>query len=167
MPRRLRRRSYPWLNHSRLLTVSYSMPRKELARMVYDYYNVELWNMLDIYGSKIFEFLTQKSLIVLIIQGITLAFSAWDKNNGLFVILANIGVYSVYGSISVWISIHRRELAEHKLDTFRKKQYDRSIEIRRDEQLYSELFIPVKEQTVSERPNNFTKCNMHNMIYTS
>ena len=122
--------------------------------MLYDYYNVEMWNMVDLYINRIFEFLTQKSVVVLIIQAITLAFSAWDKNSGLFVILANIGVYSIYGSISVWISIRRRELAEKKLDEYRKKQYDRSIDVRRDEQLYSELFIPVKEQSAAERPNS-------------
>jgi len=122
--------------------------------MLYECYNDETWNMIDLYINRIFEFLTQKSVVVLIIQAITLAFSAWDKNSGLFVILANIGVYSVYGSISVWISIRRRELAEKKLDECRKKQYDRSIEVRRDEQLYSELFIPVKEQSVAERPDS-------------
>lgn len=120
--------------------------------MLYECYNDETWNMIDLYINRIFEFLTQKSVVVLIIQAITLAFSAWDKNSGLFVILANIGVYSVYGSISVWISIRRRELAEKKLDEYRKKQYDRSIDVRRDEQLYSELFIPVKEQSAAERP---------------
>lgn len=122
--------------------------------MLYDYYNDETRNMVDLYINRIFEFLTQKSVVVLIIQAITLAFSAWDKNSGLFVILANIGVYSVYGSISVWISIRRRELAVRKLDEHRKKQYDRSIEVRRDEQLYSELFIPEKEQAAAERPNS-------------
>lgn len=121
--------------------------------MLYECYNDETWNMIDLYINRIFEFLTQKSVVVLIIQAITLAFSAWDKNSGLFVILANIGVYSVYGSISVWISIRRRELAEKRLDEYRKKQYDRSIEVRRDEQLYSELFIPEKEQSAAERPD--------------
>ena len=121
--------------------------------MLYDYYNVEMWNMIDLYINRVFEFLTQKSVVVLIIQAITLAFSTWDKNSGLFVILANIGVYSVYGSISMWISIRRRELAVRKLDEYRKKQYDRSIDMRRDEQLYSELFIPVKEQSAAERPD--------------
>lgn len=122
--------------------------------MLYDYYNVEMWNMIDLYINHIFEFLTQKSVVVLILQAITLAFSVWDKNNGLFVILANIGIYSIYGSISVWISIRRRELAAKKLDEYRKKQYDRSIEVRRDEQLYSELFIPEKEKAAAERPNS-------------
>ena len=122
--------------------------------MLYECYNDETWNMIDLYINRIFEFLTQKSVVVLIIQAITLAFSAWDKNSGLFVILANIGVYSVYGSLAVWISIRRRELAVRKLDEYRKKQYDRSIEVRRDEQLYNELFIPVKEQSAAERPNS-------------
>lgn len=134
--------------------------------MLYDYYNTETWNMVDLYINRIFEFLTQKSVVVLIIQAITLAFSAWDKNSGLFVILANIGVYSVYGSISMWISIRRRELAEKKLDEHRKKQYDRSIEVRRDEQLYSELFIPVKEQSAAEKPNSkFYFWNNYKKLY--
>ncbi|MBQ8176270.1 MAG: hypothetical protein IJ035_04435 [Oscillospiraceae bacterium] len=134
--------------------------------MLYECYNDETWNMIDLYINRIFEFLTQKSVVVLIIQAITLAFSAWDKNSGLFVILANIGVYSVYGSISVWISIRRRELAVRKLDEYRKKQYDRSIEVRRDEQLYSELFIPEKEQAAAEKPNNrFYLLNNYNKLY--
>ena len=134
--------------------------------MLYDYYNVEMWNMVDLYINRIFEFLTQKSVVVLIIQAITLAFSAWDKNSGLFVILANIGVYSIYGSISVWISIRRRELAEKKLDEYRKKQYDRSIDVRRDEQLYSELFIPVKEHSAAERPDKiFYLQNNYHTLY--
>ncbi len=122
--------------------------------MLYDYYNVETWSMLELYLNRIFEFLTQKSVVVLLVQTITLAFSAWDKNSRLFVILANIGVYSIYGNISVWISMRRRELAEKKLEEYRKKQYDRSIDVRRGEQLYSELFIPIKEQSAVERPNN-------------
>ncbi|MBQ3160983.1 MAG: hypothetical protein IJC04_02525 [Oscillospiraceae bacterium] len=134
--------------------------------MLYDYYNVEMWNMVDLYVNKIFEFLTQKSVVVLIIQAITLAFSAWDKNSGLFVILTNIGVYSIYGNVSVWISMRRRELAEKKLDEYRKKQYDRSIEVRRDEQLYSELFIPEKEQSAAERPDNkFYYMNNSGILY--
>ena len=134
--------------------------------MLYDYYNVEMWNMVDLYVNKIFEFLTQKSVVVLIIQAITLAFSAWDKNSGLFVILTNIGVYSIYGNVSVWISMRRRELAEKKLDEYRKKQYDRSIEVRRDEQLYSELFIPEKEQSAAERPDKmFYYTNNYNKLY--
>ncbi len=134
--------------------------------MLYECYNDETWNMIDLYVNRIFEFLTQKSVVVLIIQAITLAFSAWDKNSGLFVILTNIGVYSVYGSLSVWFSIRRRELAERKLDEHRKKQYDRSIDVRRDEQLYGELFIPIKEQSAAERPNEmFYLLNNYNKLY--
>ena len=134
--------------------------------MLYECYNDETWNMIDLYINRIFEFLTQKSVVVLIIQAITLAFSAWDKNSGLFVILANIGVYSVYGSLAVWISIRRRELAVRKLDEYRKKQYDRSIDVRRDEQLYSELFIPVKEQSAAERPDKiFYLQNNYHKLY--
>lgn len=123
--------------------------------MLYDYCNAETWNMLELYINSVFEFLTQKSVVILIVQAITLAFSAWDKNSGLFVILANIGVYPVYGSASLWFSIRRKEMLERKPDRYRKKQYDRSIEVRRDEQLCSKLFIPVKEQSAAEKPNSF------------
>ena len=134
--------------------------------MLYEYYNTEFYDMLELYVNRIFEILTQKSVILLIIQGITLAFSAWDKNSRLFVILANIGVYSVYGSISMWISIRRRVLEERKLEEYRKKQYDRSIDVRRDEQLYSELFIPVKEQAAAEKPDNkFYYMNNYKLLY--
>lgn len=134
--------------------------------MLYEYYNTEFYDMLELYVNRIFEILTQKSVILLIIQGITLAFSAWDKNSRLFVILANIGVYSVYGSISMWISIRRRVLEERKLEEYRKKQYDRSIDVRRDEQLYSELFIPVKEQAAAEKPDNkFYYMNNSKLLY--
>ena len=47
--------------------------------MLYEYYNTEFYDMLELYVNRIFETLTQKSVILLIIQGITLAFSAWDK----------------------------------------------------------------------------------------
>ena len=134
--------------------------------MLYEYYNTEFYDMLELYVNRIFETLTQKSVILLIIQGITLAFSAWDKNSRLFVILANIGVYSVYGSISMWISIRRRVLEERKLEEYRKKQYDRSIDVRREEQLYSELFIPVKEQAAAEKPDNkFYYMNNSKLLY--
>lgn len=121
--------------------------------MLYDYYNAEFFDMLDSYINRAFEIMTQKSVVLLIIQGVLLAFSIWDKNSRFFVILATIGVYSVHGNISIWISIYRRELAARKLDESRRKQYNISIDIRRSNQFCWEIFIPVKELAASEMPN--------------
>lgn len=116
-----------------------------MIRMVYDCYNSEFFDMLESYLNKAIEILTQKSVVLLIIQGVLLAFSVWDKNSRFFVILAVIGIYSVYGSLSVRISIRRMETEARKLDESRKKQYDLKINVRRTEPLYNELFIPEKE----------------------
>ena len=121
--------------------------------MVYDCYNSEFFDMLESYLNKAIEILTQKSVVLLIIQGVLLAFSMWDKNSRFFVILAVIGIYSVYGSLSVRISIRRMETEARKLDESRKKQYDLKINVRRTEQLYSELFIPEKELPESKGPH--------------
>lgn len=134
--------------------------------MLINYNYSELWDMIDLYINKTFEILTQKSVVLLIIQGIVLAFSLWDKNSRLFVILAAIGVYSVYGSISMWISIYRMELAARKLDESRKKQYDREIDVHREEMIRGTLFIPVKElsETYRTEKNIYLKNNL-NFIY--
>ena len=134
--------------------------------MLINYNYSELWDMIDVYINKTFEILTQKSVVTMVIQGIVLAFSLWDKNSRLFVILAAIGVYSVYGSISMWVSIYRRELAARKLDESRKKQYDREINVRHEETMYSTLFIPVKEISITDRPESklYLK-NSFNFIY--
>ena len=130
--------------------------------MLINYNYSELWDMIDLYINKTFEILTQKSVVLLIIQGIVLAFSLWDKNSRLFVILAAIGVYSVYGSISMWISIYRMELAARKLDESRKKQYDREIDVHREEMIRGTLFIPVKElsETYRTEKNIYLKNNL-------
>ena len=130
--------------------------------MLINYNYSELWDMIDLYINKTFEILTQKSVVLLIIQGIVLAFSLWDKNSRLFVILAAIGVSSVYGSISMWISIYRMELAARKLDESRKKQYDREIDVHREEMIRGTLFIPVKElsETYRTEKNIYLKNNL-------
>ena len=134
--------------------------------MIFSYTNPQIWDIMDYFILKAFEILTQKSVVTMVIQGIVLAFSLWDKNSRLFVILAAIGVYSVYGSISMWVSIYRRELAARKLDESRKKQYDREINVRHEETMYSTLFIPVKEISITDRPESklYLKNNL-NFIY--
>ena len=134
--------------------------------MIFSYTNPQIWDIMDYFILKAFEILTQKSVVTMVIQGIVLAFSLWDKNSRLFVILAAIGVYSVYGSISMWVSIYRRELAARKLDESRKKQYDREINVRHEETMYSTLFIPVKEISEADRPESkiYLKNNL-NFIY--
>ena len=83
--------------------------------------------------------------------GSLIAFSIWDKNSRFFVILAAIGVYSVYGSLSVRISLRRMELAAKKLCEIRRKQFTRSIDIRRERFSFNEeIFIPVKERGFEE-----------------
>lgn len=119
--------------------------------MLYDIY-AEFFSVLEYYLLKAFEFLTQKSIILLIIQGVLITFSVWDKNSRFFVILALIGVYGVYGCISVWVSLRRRAIASSKLEESRKKQYDRSIDARRNEQTFRTLFIPVKELSEADIP---------------
>lgn len=133
--------------------------------MLFDFY-AEFFNMLEYYLLKAFEFLTQKSIVLLIIQGVLIALSVWDKNSRFFVILAIIGVYGVYCSISVWASLHRRAIAASKLDESRKKQYDRSIDVRRNEQMFCTLFIPVKELSKADRPTGrFYLTNNFRLLY--
>lgn len=121
--------------------------------MLIEYYDPEsyfagyFYNMLELYSAKAAYALVHKSLISLVIQGVLLAFSLWDKNSRFFVILAAIGIYSVHGSLSVRISLRRMEQAAKKLCETRSRQFTRSIDTRR-EKLDSgeEIFIPVKEQ---------------------
>lgn len=111
--------------------------------MPYEYVIAEIWNIIDRRIGKAFEALTQKSVIWLIMQGALLAFSLWDKNSRLFVILTAIGVYSVYGSISVWISIKRLKLAAERLNKTRCRQYILAAELRHKKPPHKEiLFIP-------------------------
>lgn len=117
--------------------------------MLIEYYDTDsyIYDMLELYCKKAADFLVQKSIVLLIIQGVLLAFSLWDKNSRFFVILAAIGIYSVYGSLSVRISLRRIELAEKKLCEIKRRQFMRSLDIRREKFIgEEEIFIPVKEQ---------------------
>lgn len=108
-----------------------------------EYVITEAWDMSCYYMDKAFEALTQKSVVWLIIQGVLLALSPWDKNSRLFVILAAVGIYSVYGSLAVWISIKRQRLAvERRIET-KYRQYILAANLRHKKPLYKEiLFIP-------------------------
>ena len=111
--------------------------------MVADYYNDELWDMVDIYISKAFQAMTQENVIWLIIQSVLIAFSVWDKNSRFFVILAAVGLYSVYGSIAVWVNIRRIELEEKKQSESKYRQYRLAVNLRHKKPSYNEiLFIP-------------------------
>lgn len=108
-----------------------------------EYAVTEIWDMLCCYLDKTFEALTQKSVIWLVIQGVLLAFSFWDRNSRFFVILAAIGVYSVYGSLAVWISIKRLKLAAERMCETKYRQYILAADFRHKKPLYKEiLFIP-------------------------
>lgn len=122
--------------------------------MLDDYLVTELWDLFWLYADNAFAALTQKSIFVLIIQGVLIAFSFWDKNSRLFVILAAIGVYSVYGSLSVWVSLRRMELAAKCQREAKWKQYRLSINLRHRNLLYEEIiFIP----EANNEEDNFKK----------
>lgn len=116
--------------------------------MLIEYYDTDsyFYDMLELYCEKAADALVHKSLISLIIQGVLLAFSVWDKNSRFFVILAAIGLYSVHGSLSVRISLRRMELAVRRLCETKCRQFARSIDTRREKlAVHEEIFIPVKE----------------------
>lgn len=122
--------------------------------MLDDYLVTELWDLFWLYADNAFAALTQKSIFVLIIQGVLIAFSFWDKNSRLFVILAAIGVYSVYGSLSVWINLRRMELAAKRQREAKWKQYRLAINLRHRNLLYEEIiFIP----EANNEEDNFKK----------
>ncbi|MBP1560461.1 MAG: hypothetical protein J6C96_04375 [Oscillospiraceae bacterium] len=112
--------------------------------MLYDIFSPEFWDYLDALTLKAFEFLTQKSLITLVIQGVLLTFSLWDKNSRFFVILAAIGVYSIRVNFSVWDNIRRRELAERRTQESRSRQYA-LLRSRGPEKFRELMFIPEEE----------------------
>lgn len=122
--------------------------------MLDDYLVTELWDLFWLYVSNTFAALTQKSIFVLIIQGVLKAFSFWDKNSRLFVILTAIGVYSVYGSLSVWVSLRRMELAAKRQREAKWKQYRLAINLRHRNLTYDEIiFIP----EINNNEDNFIK----------
>ena len=121
--------------------------------MLIEYYDTDryFYDMLELYTARAADILLHKSVVMLIIQGVLLAFSLWDKNSRFFVILAAIGIYSVHGSLSVRISLRRMELAAKKLCETRCRQFARSIDVRREKfSPGEEMFIPVKEQGLEE-----------------
>ena len=119
--------------------------------MIDDYLVTELWDLLWLYVGNAFTALTQKSIFVLIIQGVLFTLAFWDKNSRLFVILTAIGVYSVYGSLSVWVDLRRMELAAKRQREAKWKQYRLSINLRHRNLFYEEIiFIP---ETNNEEDN--------------
>ncbi|MDE5742189.1 MAG: hypothetical protein K2H90_07050 [Oscillospiraceae bacterium] len=130
--------------------------------MINDYLVTELWDLLCLYAANAFTALTQKSIFVLIIQGVLITLSFWDKNSRLFVILTAIGLYSVYGSFSVWVDLRRMELAAKQQSEVKWKQYRRTINLRHRNLLYDEIiFIP---ETNNEE-DNFNK--LYRMEYAT
>ena len=114
--------------------------------MIAGYFDNEIYDITELYIVNAALALWQKSVVLLVIQSVLLTFSDWDKNSGFFVILAAIGVYSVYGSISVRISLRRLETAAKKLSETKCRQFIRSLDIRRDIlPAVREIFIPEKE----------------------
>lgn len=111
--------------------------------MLDEYVVTELWDLFWLYVYNAFTAFMQKSVVWLIIQGVLLALSFWDKNSRLFVILTSIGVYSVHGSFAVWVNIRRKELAAKRRSETRYRQYRLSRNLRHRKLTYEEIiFIP-------------------------
>ena len=132
--------------------------------MLDDYIAAETWDMLCLYAERAFEAFTQKSVILLIIQGVLILFSFWDRSGCFFVILSAVGLYSVYGSISVWVSVRRMELAAKQLSETRCRQFMLALSVRHKNTPYSEMiFIP--EENKGE--DNYKMTNkLHGREYT-
>lgn len=110
---------------------------------LYELYCGGIWDMLDYRICRAFDAFTGESVISLIIQGVLIAMSLWDKNARFFVILSAIGVYSVYGSISVWVNIRRMELAEKRRSELKYRQYRLAADIRNKSLVRDDIiFIP-------------------------
>lgn len=119
-----------------------------------DYVVTELWDMLCRYAGNAFAALTQRSVVWLIIQGVLIAYSFWDRNSRFFVLLSAIGLYSVYGSISVRVNVSRMELAAKRMRESQYRQYRLSLGTRHRKNYYDEiLFIP----DVNNDEDNFVK----------
>ncbi len=115
--------------------------------MLIDRTDIAIYGISELYFEKAVLALLQKSVILLIIQGVLVTFSVWDKNSGFFVILAAIGVYSVHGSISVRVSLRRMETAVKKLFEIKSRQFVRLMDNRNEEPPSGkEIFIPEKER---------------------
>ncbi|MDE5577372.1 MAG: hypothetical protein K2J11_08295 [Oscillospiraceae bacterium] len=110
--------------------------------MLDDYVAAETWDMLCLYAQRAFEAFTQKSVILLIIQGVLILFSLWDRNVRFFALLSAMSLYSVYGS-AAWISVRRMELAAKQLSETRRRQFMLALDVRHKNTSYSEMiFIP-------------------------
>ena len=110
---------------------------------IYDIYFGEIWDMLDYRICRAFDAFTRESVISLIIQGVLIAMSLWDKNVRFFVVLSAIGIYSVYGNILVWVNMRRIELAEKRRSELKYRQYRLAADIRNKNLPYGEiLFMP-------------------------
>lgn len=110
---------------------------------LYELYCGGIWDMLDYRICRAFDALTRESVISLIIQGVLIAMSLWDKNVRFFVILSAIGIYSVYGSISVWVNVRRIELAEKRRSELKYRQYRLAADIRNKSLVCDDIiFIP-------------------------
>lgn len=130
--------------------------------MIMDYFVTELWDLFWLFADKAFETLTQKSVAMLIIQGVLITLSFWDKNSRLFVILTAIGVYSVHGSLSVWVNLRRMELAAKRQREAKWKQYRLAINVRHRNLTYDEIiFIP----EINNDEDKFGK--LYNSEYTT
>ncbi|MDE7278156.1 MAG: hypothetical protein K2N26_00285 [Oscillospiraceae bacterium] len=111
--------------------------------MLTDYEAAELWDMIWLYTERAFEAFTQKSVILLIIQGVLIVFSFWDGNGRFFAVLSAVGLYSVYGSISVWVSVRQMELAAKRLSEIKRRQFMLALDVRHKNIFYSgTMFIP-------------------------
>lgn len=110
---------------------------------LYELYCGGIWDMLDYRICRAFDAFMRESVISLIIQGVLIAMSLWDKNARFFVILSAIGIYSVYGSISVWVNIRRMELAEKRRSELKYRQYRLAADIRNKSLVRDDIiFIP-------------------------
>lgn len=110
---------------------------------LYDLYFGEIWNMLDYRICRAFDAFMRESVVSLIIQGVLIAMSLWDKNNRFFVVLSAVGFYSVYGNIVVWFNMRRIELAEKRQSELKYRQYRLAADTRNNSLICDEvIFIP-------------------------
>ncbi|MCM1024158.1 MAG: hypothetical protein NC395_08890 [Prevotella sp.] len=131
--------------------------------MLNEYFAAEVWDMLCLYIGRAFVAFTQKSVILLIIQGVVIVFSAWDRNSGFFAVLAAIGVRSVYGSVSVWVNLRRMELAANRLSETKRRQFRLSVGVRRRIRLCGEMIFFPEESRAEDKYGsyrNYTVCNI-------
>lgn len=131
--------------------------------MIADYCYDELWDMIDTYINKAFHAMTQENVVWLIIQSVLIMFSVWDESSRFFVLLSAVGLYSIYGSFSVWINIRRTELEEKKQSESKYRQYRLAVNLRHKNLSCDEiLFIP----EINTDEDYFNKSHCANDMYT-